>query len=33
VPDTAEEDARPKKDKKMKALYGRYDEVANVVPD
>ena len=31
--DTTEEDARPKKDKKTKALYGRYEDVPNILPD
>jgi hypothetical protein len=31
--DTTEEDNKPKKDKKTKALYGRYEDVPNVLPD
>jgi hypothetical protein len=33
LPETAEEDKRPAKDKKTKALYGRYENVPNVLPD
>ena len=31
--DTTSEDTRPKKDKNEKALYGRYQDVPNVLPD
>lgn len=31
--ETAEEDLKPKKDKKTKALYGRYEEVPNALPE
>ena len=33
VPETADEDNKPAKDKKTKALYGRYEDVPNVLPD
>lgn len=33
VPDASAEDVKPAKDKKTKALYGRYEDVPNVVPD
>jgi hypothetical protein len=31
--DTVEEDLKPKKSKKTKALYGRYEDVPNAVPE
>lgn len=33
LPETAEADIKPSKDKKMKALYGRYEDVPNALPD
>ena len=33
VPENEAIDLRPTKDKKMKALYGRYQDVPNAVPD
>jgi hypothetical protein len=33
VPDASAEDNKPAKDKKTKALYGRYEDVPNVLPD
>jgi len=33
VPDTVDDDMKPSKDKKTKTLYGRYEDVANVLPD
>ena len=31
--DTIQEDIKPKKDKTTKALYSRYEDVPNAVPD
>ena len=31
--DTAQEDIKPKKDKKTKALYSQYEDVPNSIPE